>query len=326
MIGEYLLFALAGAFVIDLLFGEPSNKHHPVAWLGKLIEFFIPRLKKHDDNCAKKEKENGIIFSISLIIIFGLAIYFLTFISLHLLRSIAIIIVLALILKITIAIRSMEDYAKAVTDALERCDMHDARYNLSMIVRRDTKNLDEQHVLSGTIECISESTVDGIVSPLFYYSFLGPAGAFIHRVINTLDSMVGYFDNYYKDIGYMSARLDTIANYLPARITALLMVISANIIGADWKNSIQILQRDHNKTLSSNAGYPMATMAGALRIKLEKIGHYSLGDGYENTTIEKCLTAISIMKMTTILFCIIFCVPIIILLNLIGWWNLLFGF
>ena len=326
MIGEYLLFALAGAFVIDLLFGEPSNKHHPVAWLGKLIEFFIPKLKKHNDNSAKKEKENGIIFSISLIITFGFAIYFLTFISFHLLSSIAIIIVLALILKITIAIRSMEDYAKAVIDALERCDMHDARYNLSMIVRRDTKNLDEQHVLSGTIECISESTVDGIVSPLFYYSFLGPVGAFIHRVINTLDSMVGYFDNYYRDIGYMSARLDTVANYLPARITALIMVMSANIIGADWKKSIQILQRDHNKTLSSNAGYPMATMAGALRIKLEKIGHYSLGDGYENTTIEKCLTAISIMKMTTILFCIIFCVPIIILLNFIGWWNLLFGF
>ena len=326
MIGEYLLFALAGAIVIDLLFGEPSNKRHPVAWLGKLIEFFIPKLKEHNDNSAKKEKENGIIFSISLIITFGLAIYFLTFISFHLLSSIAIIIVLALILKITIAIRSMEDYAKAVTDALERCDMHDARYNLSMIVRRDTKNLDEQHVLSGTIECISESTVDGIVSPLFYYSFLGPAGAFIHRVINTLDSMVGYFDNYYRDIGYMSARLDTVANYLPARITALLMVISASIIGADWKNSMQILQRDHNKTLSSNAGYPMATMAGALRIKLEKIGHYSLGDGYENATIEKCLTAISIMKMTTILFCIIFCVPIIILLNFIGWWNLLFGF
>lgn len=138
--------------------------------------------------------------------------------------------------------------------------------------------------------------------------------------------MVGYFDNYYKDIGYMSARLDTVANYLPARITAFLMVISVNIIGADWKNSMQILQRDHNKTLSCNAGYPIATMAGALRIKLEKIGYYSLGDWYEDTTIEKCLTAISIMKITTILFCIIFSVPLIILLNLIGWWNLLFGF
>jgi adenosylcobinamide-phosphate synthase len=261
-----------------------------------------------------------------LVITFGLAIHFLTFTSLHLLGSIAIIIVLALILKITIAIRSMEDSAGSIVDALERRDMHSARYNLSMIVRRETKNLDEQHVLSGTIECISESTVDGIVSPLFFYSFFGPAGAFIYRVINTLDSMIGYFDNYYKDIGYMSARLDTVANYLPARITALLMVISASIIGADWKNSMQILQRDHNKTLSPNAGYPMATMAGALRIKLEKIGHYSLGEGYEDTTIEKCLAAISIMKLTMILFCIIFSIPLISLLNLVGWWNFLFGF
>lgn len=326
MIGEYLLLALAGGIVIDFLFGEPSNKHHPVAWLGKLIGFFIPKLKESDNNSAKKEKENGTIFSISLVITFSLAIHFLTFTSLHLLGSIAIIIVLALILKITIAIRSMEDSAGSIVDALERRDMHSARYNLSMIVRRETKNLDEQHVLSGTIECISESTVDGIVSPLFFYSFFGPAGAFIYRVINTLDSMVGYFDNYYKDIGCMSARLDTVANYLPARITALLMVISASIIGADWKNSMQILQRDHNKTLSPNAGYPMATMAGALRIKLEKIGHYSLGEGYEDTTIEKCLAAISIMKLTMILFCIIFSIPLISLLNLVGWWNFLFGF
>jgi adenosylcobinamide-phosphate synthase len=326
LIGEYLLLALAGGIVIDFLFGEPSNKYHPVAWLGKLIGFFIPKLKESDNNSAKKEKENGTIFSISLVITFSLAIHFLTFTSLHLLGSIAIIIVLALILKITIAIRSMEDSAGSIVDALERRDMHSARYNLSMIVRRETKNLDEQHVLSGTIECISESTVDGIVSPLFFYSFFGPAGAFIYRVINTLDSMVGYFDNYYKDIGYMSARLDTVANYLPARITALLMVISASIIGADWKNSMQILQRDHNKTLSPNAGYPMATMAGALRIKLEKIGHYSLGEGYEDTTIEKCLAAISIMKLTMILFCIIFSIPLISLLNLVGWWNFLFGF
>ena len=326
MIGEYLLLALAGAVVIDFLFGEPSNKHHPVAWLGKLIGFFIPKLKDTDNNSAKKEKEKGTIFSISLIITFGLTIHFLTFTSFHLLGAIAIMIVLALILKITIAIRSMEDSAGAIVDALERGDMHSARYNLSMIVRRETKNLDEQHVLSGTIECISESTVDGIVSPLFFYSFFGPAGAFIYRVINTLDSMVGYFDNYYKDIGRMSARLDTVANYLPARITALLMVISASIIGADWRNSMQILQRDHNKTLSPNSGYPMATIAGALRINLEKIGHYSLGDGYEDTTIEKCLAAISIMKLTTILFCIIFSIPLISLLNLVGWWNFLFGF
>jgi adenosylcobinamide-phosphate synthase len=191
MIGEYLLFALTGAIVIDLFFGEPSNRLHPVAWIGKLIEFFIPKLKEHDDNSTKKEKEreNGIIFSIFLIITFGLAIHFLTFISFHVLGSVAMIIVSALNLTITIAIRRMEDYAEAVIDALERHDMHDARHNLSMIVRRETKNLDEKHVLSGTIECISESTVDGIVSPFFYYSFFVPECEFIYIFINNIDYM-----------------------------------------------------------------------------------------------------------------------------------------
>jgi adenosylcobinamide-phosphate synthase len=326
MIEVYLILALVGAIVIDLLFGEPSNTYHPVAWMGRIIGFFVPKLKEHDSNLAKKEKQNGTTFSISLIITFGLATHFLAFLSFHLLGSVAIIIVSALILKVTIAIRGMEDSAKEIIGALERHDIYGARYNLSMIVRRDTKNLDEQHVLSGTIECISESTVDGIVSPLFFYSFFGPAGAFIYRVINTLDSMIGYFDKYHRDIGYMSARLDTVTNYLPARLAAFMMVMSANIIGQDWKNSVQIMYRDHNKTISYNAGYPMAAMAGALRIRLEKVGHYSLGDGYEDTTIEKCLTAISIMKLTTILFCILFSIPLISLLNFVGWWTLLFGF
>jgi adenosylcobinamide-phosphate synthase len=137
--------------------------------------------------------------------------------------------------------------------------------------------------------------------------------------------MVGYKDNYYQNIGWISAKLDTIANYIPARITAFLMIISAKMIGADWRNSIQILQRDHNKTFSLNAGYPMATMAGALRIKLEKIEHYSLGDEYESLSVEKCRTAISIMKLTTILFCLILSIPLIAILHLACWWRLLFG-
>jgi adenosylcobinamide-phosphate synthase len=138
--------------------------------------------------------------------------------------------------------------------------------------------------------------------------------------------MVGYKDNYYKDIGWMSARLDTIANYVPARITAFLMIASAKIHGADWKNSIYILHRDHSKTFSPNAGYPMATMAGALRVKLEKIDHYVLGDDQELASLKKCKTAISIMKLTTILFCLTIAVPAISILYLIGgWWRLVFG-
>ncbi|HEY9492913.1 MAG TPA: adenosylcobinamide-phosphate synthase CbiB, partial [Nitrososphaeraceae archaeon] len=248
MIAEYLFIALAGGVTIDFLFGDPSNRYHPVAWLGRFIGFFVPKLKDNSNNSAKKETVKGLIFTTSLIITFGLVIHFIVFTTLHLLGAVDVIIFSTLILKITISIMGMEKHARVIMSALKRSDLENAQYNLSMIVRRNTKTLDEQHVISGIIECISESTVDGIVSPLFYYSFFGPAGAFIYRIINTLDSMLGYKDNYYKNIGWMSARLDTIANYIPARITALLMIVSAGVIGADWKNSLQILQRDHNKT------------------------------------------------------------------------------
>lgn len=315
----YLLGALAGGLGIDWLFGDPPNKYHPVAWLGKLIGFFLPRLK------GGSEKAKGTIFAIILVIAIALAVHFLVFASMYLLGMTAFVILSATIFKITIAMKGMEGHSKAIMNCLEACDLKGTRYNLSMIVRRKTDDLDEQHILSATIECISESTVDGITGPIFYYSLLGPAGAFAYRAINTLDSMAGYPDNYFKDIGWMSARLDTAANYIPARITAFLMIISAKLLGADWKNSLNILKWDYDKTSSPNAGYPMATMAGALRIRLEKIGHYSLGDDKEPVTLDKCKKAISIMKVTTLLFCIVMSVPIMSALYLVGWWRLVLG-
>jgi adenosylcobinamide-phosphate synthase len=314
-----LLGALAGGIGIDWLFGDPPNKYHPVAWLGHLIGFFVPRLK------GGTEKANGIIFVISFVIIVALAVHLLVFATRYLAGVIELIVVSAIILKITIAMKGMERHATAIMNCLEAGDLAGTRQNLSMIVRRKTDDLDEQHILSATIECISESTVDGITGPIFYYSFFGPAGAFAYRVINTLDSMVGYKDDYFKDIGWMSARLDAVANYIPARITALLMVVSAKMLGADWKNSFNILQRDHDKTFSLNAGYPMATMAGALRVRLEKMGHYTLGDEQEPVTLEKCKEAISIMKLTTLLFCIVVSVPVMSILFLAGWWRLVLG-
>src|SRR5919198_762923 len=314
-----LLGALAGGICIDWLFGDPPNRYHPVAWLGQLIGFFVPRLK------GGSEKANGTIFAISLLITAALAVHFLVFATRYLAGAIELVVVSAIILKMTIAMKGMERHAKAIMNGLEDGDLTGARQNLSMIVRRRTDDLDEQHILSATIECVSESTVDGITGPIFYYSLFGPAGAFAYRVINTLDSMVGYKDDYFKDIGWMSARLDTAANYIPARITAFLMVASAKMLGADWKNSLQILQRDHGKTFSPNAGYPMATMAGALRVRLEKIGHYSLGDEQEPASLEKCKAAISIMKLTTILFCIGVSAPMIAILYFAGWWRLVLG-
>ena len=324
MVQEYLLTGLVIGVTVDFLLDDPPNRYHPVAWLGKLIEFFIPKLKDNNKS-ARKEKLKGIVFATGLVVTFGLTIHLTVSASLHVLEGLILILGSILFLKVTISVRGMEKHIDEIVFELRANNWKSAQQKLSMIVRRDTAQLDEQHILSAMIECIGESIVDGIISPLFYYTFLGPAGAFVYRVINTLDSMIGYNVSYYNNIGWMSAKLDTYANSIPSRITAILIVFSAKMIGADWKNSLRILERDHDKTLSYNAGYPMASMAGALRIKLEKIGQYSLGDDYEVASVDKCRTAITLMKLTTILFCVIVSIPCIIILYITGWWDMVFG-
>jgi adenosylcobinamide-phosphate synthase len=320
---EYLVIGLIGAILLDIMFGDPPNRFHPVSWIGTLISMLIPKIKAYG---VFNEKLRGVIFVIISVMSIGTATQLLVLVCVHLVGIVAATVLTTLILKTTLAIKGMEQHAIRITDALERGDLKSAQQNLSLIVRRPTEQLSRRYVLSATIECIGESTVDGIVAPLFYFSLLGPTGALTYRMINTFDSMVGYKDEYYRNIGWMSAKLDTISNYIPARITSFLMVISSQLVGADWKNCLKILRSDHNKTLSPNAGYPMAAMAGALRIKLEKIGHYSLGENHEPLSIAKCRTALSIMKLTTILFSVGLSVPILLILYLVGWWKLLFGF
>ncbi|MDQ3840312.1 MAG: cobalamin biosynthesis protein [Thermoproteota archaeon] len=324
MVPEYLLTGLAIGLTVDFLMNDPPNSYHPVAWLGKLIEFFIPKLK-NGNRSARKEKLKGIVFATGLVVIFVLAIHLTLSASLRVFEGLILILGSALFLNVAVSVKGMEKHIDEIVFELRVNNLKHARQKLSMIVRRDTVQLDEPHILSAMIECIGESTVDGIVSPLFYFTFFGPVGAFAYRIINTLDSMIGYPDKYYRDIGWMSAKLDTFANCIPSRITAILIVFSAKIIGADWRNSLRILERDHDNTLSYNAGYPMASMAGALRIRLEKIGQYSLGDEFEPATVDKCMTALVLMKLATILFCIIISSPIIIVLSLTGWWDIVFG-
>jgi adenosylcobinamide-phosphate synthase len=195
-----------------------------------------------------------------------------------------------------------------------------ARNHLSMIVKRNTKNLDKNHILSGVLESISENTVDGITGPLFYYSLLGLPGAFVYRIINTADSMIGYRTDIFKNVGWFAATCDTILNYIPSRLTGLIMIISSAILQNNWKESYKIMIRDGKKTESPNAGYPMAALAGALETKFEKINHYKLGDGEIILTKEHVHSAISIMKLTSVLFFGIVTIPLITILSFVGWW------
>ena len=309
------------AILIDLIFGDPKNRYHPTAWIGTLIAKFTP-LAKHQNSIFEKIGGVLIIVIISSIVIllllsldFGISLIFTDYLSL-----IVSVLIGSMLLKTTIAIRGMEKHAINVLESLENNNLNMARNHLSMIVKRNTKNLDKNHVLSGVLESISENTVDGITGPMFYYAFFGLSGAFFYRIVNTADSMIGYKNDLFKNLGWFTATCDTILNYIPSRLTGLMMIISAALLHNNWRHSYKIMMRDGKKTESPNAGYPMAALAGALETKFEKINHYKLGDGEIILTKQHVISAINIMKLTSILFFGIIIIPIILILSFIGWW------
>jgi len=179
-------------------------------------------------------------------------------------------------------------------------------------VRRDPATLSERHVISAAVESIAESTTDGVTSPLFYFALFGVPGAFAYRVVNTLDSMVGYKDDVHVNIGWFSANLDTAANYVPTRITAFLMVVAAMLLRENWRESYRIMKRDRRNMSSVNAGWTIAAMAGALGTQLEKPGYYKLGDG-EDLSPMHIRRALRMMKFTVVLFSVVIVFPILLI-------------
>ena len=257
----------------------------------------------------------GIVLIITSGIVYGFSL-----ISDYFVSVIVSVIVGGILVKTTFAIRGMENHAKAVLDSLDANKLDSARDNLSMIVKRDTSKLDQNHVISGVLESISENTVDGITGPMFYYALFGLPGAFVYRVVNTADSMIGYKTDLFKNIGWFAAKCDTVLNFIPSRLTGFMMIIAAALLQNNWKESYKIMVRDGRKTESPNAGYPMAALAGALGTKFEKVDHYQLGNGEIPLSKQHVYSAISLMKITSLLFFGIIVIPIITILSMLGWW------
>lgn len=252
--------------------------------------------------------------AISTILLFTIPAYLLERFILSSSGSIISILLSAIILKVTFAVRCMHQFAMDFSSAFESERLEDARKQLTFLVRRDPWKLGQRQMISAAIESIAEGIADGAVSPLLYFSIFGLPGAMAYRAINTLDSMVGYKDQMHREVGFFSAKLDTIANYIPARISALLLALSALILGENARRSLQILKRDHSKTESLNAGWPMSAMAGALGIELEKRGYYRLGDKNEELSTDHISRALR-MHGTSILLFLIFIAPILIYLT-----------
>jgi len=303
------LLILSLALLVDQVFGEPPDPVHPTVWMGKIIAFLKARLRSKN---SKLEKVNGIFLCVISITVFTVPAYLALSLIKEFLGFLAYAVTAAIILKLTFALKGMAYYTLPIARAMEKGDLKEVGRWLRFVVRRNPEELDERHMISAAVESIAESTVDGVTSSLFYFALFGVPGAVAFRVISTLDSMVGYKDPEHINLGWFSAKLDTIANYIPARLTALIMVLAAWLLRKDWRRAFRIMRRDRFKTESLNAGWPMATMAGALNVQLEKLGHYVLGDMRVKLAPNHIRVALKIMKVTSILFCLLVVVPLLV--------------
>ena len=266
----WLILLLALTF--DVTLGEPPNFIHPVAWMGRVASF-LEKGSVYQSRAFQLFYGAGItLFTISL---FAVPTYFILF-YLEGLGSIAYVIAGAILFKFSFSLQGLRRAALRVRGLLLEDKLGEARFEIRSLVSRDTQNLTRPLLVSATVESVAENTSDSFVAPLFYFLLFGVPGAIAYRVVNTLDAVVGYHGKY-EYLGKFASRLDDVLNFIPARLTALLLVSAAFLSRRDGRNSWQVAYGEHAKTESPNAGWPMAAVAGALNVQLEKAGHYKLG-------------------------------------------------
>ncbi|MCK4862804.1 MAG: cobalamin biosynthesis protein [Dehalococcoidales bacterium] len=260
------------AVAIDLALGDPPDAFHPVAWMGKVISFLEKAGLKLNPTAQFLYGMGMTLFTIALFVV---PLYFI-FLYLGHINLVATIILGALILKSTFSVKGLRRTALKIRKLLEDDKLKETRFELRALVSRDTKDLPEPLLVSAAVESVAEGTGDSLVAPLFYFLIFGIPGAIAYRVVNTMDSMIGYHGKY-EHLGKFAAILDDILNFIPSRIAALLLVLAA-VMKRNGRKAWRTALREHSKTKSPNAGWPMAATAGALNVRLEKPGQYQLGE------------------------------------------------
>lgn len=274
-----LTYQILVAVALDLLVGDPRWLPHPVRGIGWLAQ----RLERPMRRLMRSEKAAGIVTVLLVVLTAGVSAGGLIYIA-GLCHPLAGDIVSIILIYTTVAAHDLARHSYAVFRALAAGDLVQARQRVAEIVGRDTAHLDEAGVARAAVECVAESTVDGITAPLFFAILAGPVGAVMYRAINTLDSTFGYTSDRYIRFGWAAARLDDLVNYLPARVTAPLIGLAAALLGRHPLRSWRILRRDGRKHASPNAGLPESAMAGALGIQLGGLNYYD-GEPLEKPVI-----------------------------------------
>ncbi len=292
------------AVLLDFILGDPYSFPHPVKLMGHIIAF--------EDRLARKITKTGKGLKIAggLIVLINISLgFFFPFYLLKFLRTYKILYSLVNIYLIytCLAARSLHYEAGKVKEAIGK-GLEEGRRRVGYIVGRDTSALDEEEIIKATIETVAENTSDGVIAPLLFIFILGAPGGLMYKFVNTMDSMLGYIDDKYKDLGYFPANVDDLFNYIPARITGLLMCLSS-LGNYDIREGLRILKRDKRNHKSPNAGYPESATAGLLGIQLGGSNVYhgllvnkpTIGDNINSISKSHIIDAVKIMYRTELL-------------------------
>jgi len=305
--GLFVAAVLAAAFVLDLVAGDPEGMPHPVRWIGRLVSALESVVRRVARTPRGLRLGGAAMALVAVAVTYGAAAGALYLASTV---SAALLFVLSVYLVWTgLAVRSLGREAAGVIRSLDDHGLGAARRSVARIVGRDTGDLSREEVLRATAETVSENTSDGCVAPLFYLAIGGPPLMLAYKAVNTLDSMVGYRCDRYRDLGRFAARLDDAVNYVPARLTALAMVAASLILGYDWRGAVRILARDGRRHPSPNAGLPEAAAAGALGLRFGGRASYggvvsdkpSIGDDTAELGPGAVTSTVRLMQVATAL-------------------------
>lgn len=263
---------LISAYLLDIILGDPQRFPHPVRLIGRFI-VFLENLFWRANSSPLSQKISGILLALIVVGSTFMATTFLIYWAGYFSQAASFILSIFMGY-FTLATRDLHVETRRVLKALEAGDLARARQELSFLVGRDTAHLSEPEVIRALVETIAENLSDGVIAPLFYLGLGGPPWAMTYKAINTLDSMVGYKKERFRHMGWASARLDDAANFIPARLSGGLVVISAFLLGKPWRDSLEILRRDRRQHQSPNSAWPEAATAGALGVQLGGLNYY----------------------------------------------------
>lgn len=296
MILDSILAATIG-LILDLIFGDPRSLPHLVRAMGKTIGFLDRRLCKASDT-SDAQKQKGVLLVVLMLFLYGVIPFLLFKLCYRQCRTAGIVLE-SLVCWQMLAAKSLKQESMKVYQSLRAGNVEQARQAVSMIVGRDTDKLSAEGIIRAAVETVAENTSDGVIAPLFYMAVGGGWLAMAYKAVNTMDSMVGYRNEKYLYFGWAAAKTDDAANYIPARLSAVFMMISAFFLKLDYKNAFRIFKRDRYRHKSPNSAQTESVCAGALRVRLAGDAWY-FGALYEKPFIGDNLREICTEDIQTV--------------------------